>query len=109
MRSSLYGTSQQWRDLFEEFEQADRLTYWEEFVVPAALRGYTPTECRQLAQAAESLHREPTDISDWIVLEIQAEHAHRRNTWVMWLVFAVGLLLVSVAVSQLLLAVTDAR
>lgn len=118
--STLYGTADEWRELYDEYARTDRLRFWEAAVSQARGSARSPRGVRSLAQMFEVAEQTPTpatveDLDRFATVYREAyrerfQSPDRRDwRWVSWAVFAVGLLLVSIAVGQVLLAVTDAR
>lgn len=113
--TTAYGTNQEWRALYERLEAMDRLEFWEPGVVKMARQGYSPTACLRwvdIWEAAREPDPLPTDEDFDRLADYPAEYLARmreHDQWIPWVLFAIGLLVICVAVAQLLLAVTDAR
>lgn len=110
--------AQEWRAVYERLEAQERLEFWEPGVVKLARQGYSPTACLRwidIWEAAREPDPPPTD-EDLDRFEeyrrmnlVHFRRMAKHDVWIPWLLFAVGLLVICVALAQVLLAVSDAR
>lgn len=113
--TTAYGTSQEWRALYEQLETRNRLEYWEPVVVRYARIGYSPTACLRLIDICEAARVSDPPLTEADLDRLASysrEHltrVHKHDRWIPWVLFAVGLLVVCIVLAQLLLAVADAR
>lgn len=111
--TTLYRADE-WRAVYERLEAMDRLEFWEPGVVTMAQRGYSPMACLRWITIWEAARQpEPSTEEDLDRLASYSreflDRMHKHDRWIPWVLFAIGLLVVCVAVAQLLLAVADAR